>query len=150
MLTCGRYREQETALKVSSRSIAGREKTVEFVITNVRGAVSHFRSLFDDSLPVQQDYVRQMIRVFEIAEDMESLDDLHSLCTMMSTIRKFFAASARVDTERSFGQVSLNDNGLYEYLLQEDVFLGMAGIMECEYLHHSPPTSLTQLLFRRS
>ncbi|GHJ88221.1 hypothetical protein NliqN6_4623 [Naganishia liquefaciens] len=84
--------EQETALKVSSRSIAGREKTVEFVITN--------------------DYVRQMIRVFEVAEDMESLDDLHSLCTMMSTI------------------LSLNDNGLYEYLLQEDVFLGMAGIME--------------------
>jgi hypothetical protein len=36
-----------------------------------------------------QDYVRQMIRVFNDAEDMESLDDLHSLCTMMSTIREF-------------------------------------------------------------
>jgi hypothetical protein len=31
-------REQETALKLSSRSIAGREKTVEFVITNVSGS----------------------------------------------------------------------------------------------------------------
>ncbi|KAJ9112184.1 hypothetical protein QFC20_002365 [Naganishia adeliensis] len=91
-LSLSNLREQETALKLSSRSIAGREKTVEFVITN--------------------DYVRQMIKVFNDAEDMESLDDLHSLCTMMSTI------------------LSLNDNGLYEYLLQEDVFLGMAGIME--------------------
>jgi hypothetical protein len=36
-----------------------------------------------------QDYVRQMIRVFNDAEDMESLDDLHSLCTMMSTIREY-------------------------------------------------------------
>ena len=106
------------------------------MITNVRAAVSHFKPFFDDSLPVQQDYVRQMIRVFEVAEDMESLDDLHSLCTMMSTICKCFAASARVGTERSSGQVSLNDNGLYEYLLQEDVFLGMAGIMECKYLQH--------------
>ncbi|KAJ9106115.1 hypothetical protein QFC21_001257 [Naganishia friedmannii] len=93
-LTMGNLREQETSLKLSSRSIAGREKTVEFVISN--------------------DYVRQMIQVFNMAEDMESLEDLHSLCTMMSTI------------------LSLNDNGLYEYLLQEDVFIGMAGIMECE------------------
>ncbi|KAJ9124080.1 hypothetical protein QFC22_000875 [Naganishia vaughanmartiniae] len=91
-LTLSNLREQETSLKLSSRSIAGREKTVEFVISN--------------------DYVRQMIQVFQTAEDVESLEDLHSLCTMMSTI------------------LSLNDNGLYEYLLQEDVFLGMAGIME--------------------
>ncbi|KAJ9098807.1 hypothetical protein QFC19_006284 [Naganishia cerealis] len=91
-LTLSNLREQETNLKLSSRSIAGREKTVEFVITT--------------------DYVRQMIQVFNMAEDMESLEDLHSLCTMMSTI------------------LSLNDNGLYEYLLQDDVFLGMAGIME--------------------
>jgi hypothetical protein len=39
-----------------------------------------------------------------------------------------------MDAETSV-TVSLNDNGLYEYLLQEDVFLGMAGIMECEFGH---------------
>lgn len=28
--------------------------------------------------------------------------------------------------------MTLNDNGLYEYLLQEDIFVGVAGIMECK------------------
>lgn len=76
-----------------------------------------------------------MIRVFNDAEDMESLDDLHSLCTMMSTICKYLSAlyRNRQSVLKNWWTVSLNDNGLYEYLLQEDVFLGMAGIMECEW-----------------
>jgi len=32
----------------------------------------------------------------------------------------------------AFPLVTLNDNGLYEYLLHEDIFVGVAGIMECE------------------
>lgn len=41
-------REQETALKLSSRSIAGREKTVEFVITNVSNSKNLTRPLSAD------------------------------------------------------------------------------------------------------
>jgi protein phosphatase-4 regulatory subunit 3 len=34
-----------------------------------------------------QDYIKQLTVVFEQAEDLESLDDLHALCSLMQTIR---------------------------------------------------------------
>jgi hypothetical protein len=39
-------------------------------------------------MPFTQDYVRQMIRVFETAEDLEMLEELHTLCNMMTIIRE--------------------------------------------------------------
>lgn len=37
---------------------------------------------------VCQDYIKQMIDVMHVAEDVETLDSLHALCTLMQTIRK--------------------------------------------------------------
>ncbi|KIR57878.1 nuclear protein [Cryptococcus bacillisporus CA1873] len=48
----------------------------------------------------------------EATEDLESLDDLHALCSLMQTILLF------------------NDNGIFEYILQDDVFLGVIGMLE--------------------
>lgn len=67
-LELSNLRAQSESLRMSTRTIAGREKTVQFVLSN--------------------DYVRQMLKVFEAAEDLESLDDLHTLCSMMTIIRE--------------------------------------------------------------
>ncbi|EIW73149.1 hypothetical protein TREMEDRAFT_24823, partial [Tremella mesenterica DSM 1558] len=48
----------------------------------------------------------------EVTEDLESLDDLHALCALMQTIILF------------------NDNGIFEYILQDDVFLSVIGMLE--------------------
>lgn len=106
-----------------------------------------------NSLFAWQDYVRQMIKVFNDAEDMESLDDLHSLCTMMSTICECFRkrhSSQRARAETTVPLVSLNDNGLYEYLLQEDVFLGMAGIMECACQAIGYESLISEFLYKQT
>ena len=34
----------------------------------------------------QQDYIKQLCSIFEQAEDLESLEDLHCLCGLMQTI----------------------------------------------------------------
>jgi len=31
------------------------------------------------------------------------------------------------------GSVLFNDNGIFEYILQDDVFMGVIGMLECEY-----------------
>ena len=38
-----------------------------------------------------QDYIKQLIVVFDQAEDLESVEDLHALCSLMQTICEFGA-----------------------------------------------------------
>lgn len=35
-----------------------------------------------------QDYIKQLINVLNQAEDLESINDLHALCSLMQTIRE--------------------------------------------------------------
>jgi protein phosphatase 4 regulatory subunit 3 len=37
---------------------------------------------------LSQDYIKAMIDVMHQAEDLENLDNLHSLCALMQTIRE--------------------------------------------------------------
>ncbi|KAF9518815.1 hypothetical protein BS47DRAFT_1337947 [Hydnum rufescens UP504] len=58
------------------------------------------------------DYIKSLIDVMEQAEDLESLTDLHALYSTMHTI------------------LSMNDHGIIDYILHEDIFLGVVGILE--------------------
>ncbi|OCF33154.1 hypothetical protein I316_05199 [Kwoniella heveanensis BCC8398] len=85
-------REQEMFIRMQSKSPLGRERAVEHILN--------------------EDYIKHLITVLEQAEDLESLEDLHALCSLMQTILLF------------------NDNGIFEYILQDDVFLGVIGMLE--------------------
>ncbi|KAF9513249.1 hypothetical protein BS47DRAFT_980933 [Hydnum rufescens UP504] len=61
---------------------------------------------------LNEDYIKSLIDVMEQAEDLESLTDLHALYSIMHTI------------------LSMNDHGIFDYILHEDVFLGVVGILE--------------------
>ncbi|KAF8339200.1 component of IIS longevity pathway SMK-1-domain-containing protein [Cantharellus anzutake] len=82
----------DTAIKVIAKTIHGRERISEYILT--------------------EDYIKQLMDVMEQAEDLESLGDLHALYGIMHTI------------------LSINDHGIYDYILNEDVFLGVVGILE--------------------
>ncbi len=75
-----------------------------------------------------------MIQVFNEAEDLESLDDLHILCAMMQTIREWSLPLGSIvpPLRPEHPQVALNDNTMYEHLVQDDLFLGVVGILECQ------------------
>ncbi|KAK4688245.1 protein phosphatase 4 regulatory subunit 3, partial [Tremellales sp. Uapishka_1] len=85
-------KEQETLLRMQVKSPAGRERAVEHIIG--------------------EDYIKHLITVLNQAEDLESLEDLHALCSLMQTILMF------------------NDNGIFEYILQDDIFMGVIGMLE--------------------
>ncbi|KAJ7591477.1 component of IIS longevity pathway SMK-1-domain-containing protein [Mycena floridula] len=61
---------------------------------------------------VQEEYIKQMISVLEMAEDLEDLGSLHSLCSLMQTI------------------LMLNDHTMYEHVVDDDLFLGVVGMLE--------------------
>ncbi|OXH35304.1 nuclear protein [Cryptococcus neoformans] len=90
--TLANIREQEFCIRAQAKSAMGRERAMEHILN--------------------EDYIKQLINVLEQAEDLESLDDLHALCSLMQTILLF------------------NDNGIFEYILQDDVFLGVIGMLE--------------------
>lgn len=57
-------------------------------------------------------YIRKLVPFFHTVEELEALPSLHMLCTIMQTI------------------LLLNDSFLFEYILQDDVFLGVVGMLE--------------------
>ncbi|WVQ85221.1 hypothetical protein IAT38_007386 [Cryptococcus sp. DSM 104549] len=85
-------REQELLLRMQAKSPMGRERAMEHILG--------------------EDYIKHLITVLEQAEDLESIEDLHALCSLMQTILLF------------------NDNGIFEYILQDEIFLGVIGMLE--------------------
>ncbi|SJX61231.1 related to PSY2-subunit of protein phosphatase PP4 complex [Sporisorium reilianum f. sp. reilianum] len=61
---------------------------------------------------MQSHYIRKLVPFFHTVEELEALPSLHMLCTIMQTI------------------LLLNDSFLFEYILQDDVFLGVVGMLE--------------------
>lgn len=43
----------------------------------------------DVLLNFKQEYIAKMIETFKLAEDLESVENLHALCSLMQTIRAF-------------------------------------------------------------
>jgi protein phosphatase-4 regulatory subunit 3 len=78
------FRDQEMWLRMQGKSPPGRERAVEHILGEVR------KLCF--GLPIwltsNQDYIKQLIGVFDQAEDLESVEDLHALCSLMQTIRE--------------------------------------------------------------
>ncbi|KAG6861854.1 hypothetical protein C0995_011151 [Termitomyces sp. Mi166 len=54
----------------------------------------------------KEEYIKSLIEVFNTAEDLESLENLHALCIM------------------------LNDHTMYEHILEDDLFFGVVGMLE--------------------
>lgn len=94
----------------------------------------------------QEDYIKSLLEVMVVAEAQENLENLHALCSLMQTIRKspkFFDSSSVLI--HSF-IVMLNDHSMYEHILEDDLFLGVVGMLECTYFyfpdsHYSNPNS---------
>lgn len=61
-------RDHEMWLRMQAKSAAGRERAVEHIIG--------------------EHYIKQLIGVLNQAEDLESINDLHALCSLMQTIRE--------------------------------------------------------------
>lgn len=61
-------RDHEIWLRMQAKSAAGRERAVEHIIG--------------------EEYIKQLIGVLNQAEDLESIQDLHALCSLMQTICK--------------------------------------------------------------
>lgn len=61
---------------------------------------------------MESHYIRKLVPFFHTVEELEALPALHMLCTIMQTI------------------LLLNDSFLFEYILQDDVFLGVVGMLE--------------------
>ncbi|CCG81982.1 Putative uncharacterized protein [Taphrina deformans PYCC 5710] len=87
-----RLDEVEEIVHVSMASVGRRESLAKFVLS--------------------ENYVPKLTAALEIAEDMESVRDLHRLCNIMKAL------------------ILLNDAAIFECILKDEVFLGVAGILE--------------------
>lgn len=61
-----------------------------------------------------EDYLPKLVSLVEMAEDFESLEDLHHLCNMMKII------------------ILLNDNEIIGRVVSNELVLGVVGALECQ------------------
>ncbi|THH31907.1 hypothetical protein EUX98_g2284 [Antrodiella citrinella] len=88
----GNIGEIEKIIRASTRLQASKERVCEFIQS--------------------EDYIKSLIDVMTQAEDLESLENLHALCSCMQTI------------------LMLNDHTMYEHILDDDMFFGVVGMLE--------------------
>ena len=62
---------------------------------------------------IREDYISKLIPLVQVAEDLESLPDLHHLCNIMKSI------------------ILLNDNAIIESVVSDPLILGVVGALEC-------------------
>ena len=96
--TMGAIEEVGRALKAISRSPSVKERLCELFIQQVRSTpkgseavacLPHLSPSIYSTLASCQDYIKQLIGVMTDVEDLESLEHLHLLCSLMQTIRKW-------------------------------------------------------------
>jgi len=63
---------------------------------------------------IGEDYIRKLIPLVEMAEDLESLKDLHLLCNIMKML------------------ILLNDSQIIDHIVNENVVFGVIGALECK------------------
>lgn len=90
----GNLAEIENAIRLASSGAASRDALARFII--------------------QADYVTKLVPLVEVAEDLESLTDLHKLCTIMKTL------------------ILLNDHTIIEQVVTDELFMGVVGALECK------------------
>ena len=90
----GNLPDVENMMRAANSSPAGRDALAKFIV----GA----------------DYVTKLVPLVEVAEDLESLSDLHRLCNIMKML------------------ILLNDTAIIEYVVTDDVILGVVGALECK------------------
>lgn len=89
----GNLPEIENHMRAANATPGGREALAKFVL--------------------QHDYIPKLIPIVETAEDLESVSDLHRLCSIMKML------------------ILLNDASIIEYVVTDDVVLGVVGALEC-------------------
>ncbi len=63
---------------------------------------------------INEDYIRKLIPLVDMAEDLESLKDLHLLCNIMKIL------------------ILLNDSQIIDHIVNENVVFGVIGALECK------------------
>jgi protein phosphatase-4 regulatory subunit 3 len=64
------------------------------------------------------DYIAKLTPLVRMAEDFESLPDLHRLCSIMKSM------------------ILLNDNAIMEQVVRDDLFEDIVGALECKWPCH--------------
>jgi protein phosphatase-4 regulatory subunit 3 len=85
--------EIENTMRMAIHTATGRDTLTKFIIQN--------------------DYVAKLCPLVSVAEDFESLSDLHRLCSVMKSV------------------ILLNDNTIMEMVVRDDLVEGVVGALEC-------------------
>ena len=88
----GNLDEIEGTIRGASNTQGGREALAKFLI--------------------REEYLLRLIPLVEMAEDLESLPDLHRLCNIMKAL------------------ILMNDNSIIEHVVTDDIILGVVGALE--------------------
>lgn len=94
----GRLDEIEAAIRAAAQTVAGRDALTKLIMNP------------------NQLYILKLTPLVAMAEDLESLADLHRLCTIMKHL------------------ILLNDTQIIEFVVTDEAVMGVVGALECREL----------------
>lgn len=92
----GKLDDIEAMIRAASLTPNGRDALIKFVMSQ------------------DQQYILKLAPLVEMAEDLESLPDLHRLCTIMKHL------------------ILLNDTSIIEFVVTDQAVMGVVGALECK------------------
>jgi protein phosphatase 4 regulatory subunit 3 len=90
----GNLTEVENIMRMANNSMASRDALAKYIAAS--------------------DYIGKLVPLVDMAEDLESLSDLHRLCNIMKTI------------------ILLNDQNVMDRVVSDDWWMGVIGALECK------------------
>lgn len=85
--TLGNIGDIDKIIKTSGRLQGSKERVCEFIQQEVSVHVLPFSGVLITFFLLFQEYIKSLIDVMNQAEDLESLENLHALCSCMQSIR---------------------------------------------------------------
>jgi protein phosphatase-4 regulatory subunit 3 len=89
----GNLADIENTMRMANSTAHGRDALARYVMAN--------------------DYISKLVPLVQMAEDFESVQDLHRLCNIMKLV------------------ILLNDNSIIEQVVRDELILGVVGALEC-------------------
>ena len=91
----GKLEEIDNIIRAAQQTPPGRDALIKFIMS-----------------PEQQ-YILKLAPLVEMAEDLESTNDLHKLCSIMKSL------------------ILLNDTSIIEFVVTDQAIMGVVGALEC-------------------
>lgn len=112
----GNLLEIEKILTAITRTVWGRDQLTQYILNN--------------------EFLQRLLPLLDVCEDLDNIEDLYTLSSIVRMLGKIILGrkliEGGINSFHNILLVLLNDTTIYEYILREEIYVQVIGILECK------------------